>query len=35
MPFTVILMQPIDITCLGLELMVPITNEEHPTTEEA
>jgi hypothetical protein len=34
MPFSVIHMQLVDVTCLSLELVVSITDKEHPTTKE-
>jgi hypothetical protein len=27
-------MQPVDVTCPSLELVVPIADKEHPTREE-
>jgi hypothetical protein len=33
-PLSIIGMQPVDVTCPGLEPKVPITNKEHPTKEE-
>ena len=32
MPVSVMTMKPVNVSCLCLEMVVPITNEEHTTT---
>jgi hypothetical protein len=34
MPALVIFMQPVDVACRSLELVVSIIDKEHPTTKE-